>query len=380
MWWGRAGLSMACNMQGALSRWSAAFAAGLLLLLFPAAPAHAALTYFGSNGLTNDVGATMLAKSQLGFDRLTGAGMNAIRLDLSWPMIQPTGPSTYDWSDPDITLAGIPANVKVIALFDNSPTWARDAAQSTCGCHAPPSASRLADWQAFVKAALARYGSKIVAVEAWNEPNLAPYWGPTVDPARWGRLVHATATAARSVRPGIPIISGGIVGGTENNAAHSIGPIPFFQAAFAAVPGLASDIDAYGLHPYSRDECGSFGANSWAVQRDFTTDACASAGWDMQRLRYVISKYDAGAKIAVTEFGFHTAGSYAIDEASQRDWLVHSYDWFNAQSDVSVLLFHTLFDTAWEPSLNEASFGLVDKYNQPKPAWTAFHAKLAGVH
>jgi hypothetical protein len=349
-----------------------------------AAPAGATLTGFGSNGLSYNVGANDLAKKQTAYQRLTGAGMNTIRVELSWALIQPVSSSKYDWSSVDGAFAAMPAGVKAIALFNNSPAWARDSSQkavcgtaSTMSCRMPPAESKLSSWQSFVKTALARYGSKVAAVEAWNEPNLASFWRPKVDAARWARLVSATATAARAAKPGVTVISGGLVGGLNDDPTHDVGPMDFMQAAFAAVPKLATSIDQYGLHPYSRDACGAFGADSWAVQRDFLTDACASAGWDVDRMRWVVKTYDPGAPIAITEYGFHTGGAYAIDAAEQGDWLVRAYDWFDAQADIGYLIFHTLFDTVWAPSADEATYGMVDAANNPKPAWTAFHEKLA---
>jgi hypothetical protein len=362
----------------------AALCVGWVLALGTGAPAHAELSSFGSNGLTYNVGSTDLAKKQTAYTRLTGAGMNVVRVEFPWPLIQATSTTRYDWSSVDAYFAAMPVGVRAIALFMNAPTWARDTNQKTvCGstspmlCRMPPAESRLRDWQRFVQAALARYGSKIVAVEAWNEPNLVSFWRPRIDPARWARLMDATATAARGAMPGVTVISGGLVGGQGSDPTSDIGPIAFMQAAFAAVPRLAADIDEYGLHPYSRDDCGTAGAESWALQRDFTTDVCASAGWDVERMRWVVRNYDPGAPLAITEFGFSTGGPYGVDDATQSEWLTSAYDWFSAQPDVSRLVFHTLFDTSWALSADEAGYGLVDAANRPKAAWTAFHDRFA---
>jgi hypothetical protein len=354
-----------------------------LALGLPAA-AHAALSGFGSNGLTYDAATTAAAADRVAYERLTGAGMDLVRVDFAWPRIQPASARAYDWSSVDAMFAAMPAGVRAIALFNNAPAWARDAtqAEAACGaapamvCRMPPAESRLGDWQAFVAAALARYGSRIGAVEAWNEPNLVYFWRPAVDAARWARLVEATAAAARAARPGVTVISGGLVGGSNDDPAHDVGPVGFLEQAFTAEPGLADAIDQYGLHPYSRDECGAFGAGSWAAQRDFTTDACASAGWDMERMRWVLRRHDPGAPVAVTEFGYHTDGAFAVDRVTQADWLVRAHDWFDAQPDVSLLIIHTLFDTSWETSPVERSYGLVDAAYIPKPAWAALHARL----
>jgi hypothetical protein len=64
----------------------------------------------------------------------------------------------------------------------------------------------------FVKVVLQRYGSKlqgIVAVQAWNEPNLRTFWGGEAgEPARFAEVVNATSAAVRSERPNIGVLPG----------------------------------------------------------------------------------------------------------------------------------------------------------------------------
>jgi hypothetical protein len=355
----------------------------LAVVLAPSTARTAPDMPFGTNGMTYDTGTSQLAKAQSGFDRLTGAGMDLLRQPFSWAELEPTQ-GHFDWRELDTIFQALPPGVNVMALMVDSPLWARDPEQNkaACGdgtaarCRMPPSPDHLDDWQRFVRAALERYGSRISAVELWNEPNLVNFWRPQVDPEAWAHVAQAAATVAREVVPDARIVSGGMVGGYDNNPSSSINPYTFIQRAYAAVPELKDLIDDFGMHPYSRDRCGTAGDESWRVQRS-VADPCSTVPVDMQTARWDIAAFDPDAKIAVTEFGYHTDGGYAVTEEQQRDWLLAGYDYFTAQADVNMLVFHTLFDSPQALSADEQSFGMVHSDNTPKPAWTAFHDRLA---
>jgi len=103
------------------------------------------------------------------------AGATWLRIDLLWPMIQATGPESFDWTYQDRMIKGAIANgLKVIALPTYSPSWATD------GPSAGYYPNDVTAWQTFLEAAARRYMPMGVSVwEIWNEPN----YGSESDPA-----------------------------------------------------------------------------------------------------------------------------------------------------------------------------------------------------
>lgn len=131
-----------------------------------------------------------------------------IRVDLAWYRIQPT-PTTWDWSSFDRTVAAARADgLTVLAIVDQPPAWARTPSCATQQWCPPADDTQFA---AFAAKAAQRYpATEVGAWEVWNEENLAAYWPGGPDPAGYSRLLAATATAVRAVRPSARLVLGGL--------------------------------------------------------------------------------------------------------------------------------------------------------------------------
>jgi polysaccharide biosynthesis protein PslG len=94
----------------------------------------------------------------------------------SWPGIAwadiNTSSGVYNWGQLDALVAIYQAHgVDIVYTFGYSPEWT-----------AQPSAANLTNWENFVTAIVARYGTKIKYWELWNEPNAPNFWtGSTAD-------------------------------------------------------------------------------------------------------------------------------------------------------------------------------------------------------
>ena len=351
------------------------------------APAQANVDYFGVNNGQAIRSGTVTPS--LFYNRLTRMGGNVLREDVLWNAVEPKDNQwQFNYLDNEINPLNVPAAAQVGVILDflNSPGWARDPVEnlSACAgkdnnvCMMPPATTKLNEWKDFVRTTVNRYRSKVVAVEVWNEPNYKNFWRPNADqPERWAQLVQAAAQATADVDPNIPIITGGLGSALKSNpdAAPNIGmeERPYLEAAYASLPALPQYVDGIGVHAYAGNLAPS-DPSVWNRYRGSLTD-----------IRAARDARDPGKPLWVTETGYHTQGSVAVTEAQQRDWLMAEYDDLSAAPDVKAMIIHNLFDSTWlcKPlSLNcnqvESSYGLVKPVGPvDKPAWTAFHNRLA---
>jgi hypothetical protein len=306
------------------------------------------------------------------YDRLTGMGGNVLREDVGWNVIEPTNDG-WAWGYLDAEINAAPPGVGVILMFLNSPNWARDPVENLLACPAgnagscrmPPAVTKLHEWQEFVRETVTRYAGRVTAVEVWNEPNYKNFWRPNGnEPARWAGLVQVTAEALAEVDPTIPVISGGLgaaLVGTDSLVGMNQGP--YLDAAYASNPNLPTYIDGIGIHPYPSQMAPDAPGNRFAGT--------------LAEIRAVRDARDPGKALWATETGYFTAGNPAVTEAQQRDWLMQIYDELLAAPDVQTMIVHALFNPVWTNDAEEGSFGIVRETNEPKPAWTAFHDRLA---
>ena len=168
-----------------------------------------------------------------------------IRIDLAWYRVQPAA-DTWDWGSFDRSVAAAKADgLKVLAILDQPPAWAREA--SCAGRQWCPPADDT-QFAAFAAKAAQRYpATEVGAWEVWNEENLAAYWPGKPDPAAYGALLRATSTAVHAVQPAAKVVLGGLaLAGTDG---VSLSPADFLTGVGKA--GALRSADAIGYHPYT---------------------------------------------------------------------------------------------------------------------------------
>jgi hypothetical protein len=177
-------------------------------------------------------------------DDAVAVGANWIRIDLAWYRIQ-TRPGSWDWSSFDRAAAAAKARgLKILAILDQPPAWARDhrcSAQVWC----PPADDT--QFAAFAARAAQRYPADVVSAwEVWNEENLPSFWNGGPDPAAYDALLKATVIAVKAVQPRAQIVLGGLAVGSGGSSLSA----EDFLLAVARLGGLAY-VNAIGYHPYS---------------------------------------------------------------------------------------------------------------------------------
>src|SRR5262249_16953859 len=126
-----------------------------------------------------------------------------------------------------------------------TPPWARVPGTSS---HSPP--ANLDDYARFVKVAVRRYSALGVhAYEIWNEPNIAEFWGPRPEPARYAQLLRRAYSAVKAGDPSATVVSGGLApyGSYGQRDAQHVNPLSFLEGMYAN--GARGSFDALGWHP-----------------------------------------------------------------------------------------------------------------------------------
>jgi hypothetical protein len=207
---------------------------------------------------------------------MKAGGIDSIRLSLPWAGVQPTRRSAYDWSGFDQALAvAARAGLQVLPSLGSPPRWVTRK-ETTMPID---NAKQRAGWQAFLSAAVARYGPggefwkhhqtggigpgptyeseppvptlPIKEWQIWNESNFF-YFAFPVSPTRYAKLVTISSQAIKSVRPGAKVVLSGLFG--EPTAGGSKGmPAAKFLSRFYKAPGIKSRFDGVSLHPYAVD-------------------------------------------------------------------------------------------------------------------------------
>ncbi len=241
---------MVSDMHKAHRRIAALLAVAALAV--PAASAHAATGVLGG---VNVPGLSSLS-SPAATDHVVqiAAKMHAhvVRVDFPWSLFEPNGPTL----DPgalaraDRLLADTSAaGIKVVATVANTPCWASSAPPGVrAGC-ASGNAEGAGSWPpadpatyaAFLNALVARYGTKITAIEVWNEPDQSneDYFAGPNKAKNYAAVVRAAYPAVKAANPGVLVLAGSLVGSNGN----------FLRALYAA--GIKGYYDGLSVHFYN---------------------------------------------------------------------------------------------------------------------------------
>jgi len=182
-----------------------------------------------------------------------GLHASVVRADLRWSTLQPLGAGQVDAGALAFTdrlvadAAG--AGIGVIFTVESSPCWASSAPAQLLRRCAPATVTaanawpprNAADYAAVVAFLARRYGSKLAAIEIWNEPdqsNQLYFAGPN-KVQRYAAILRATYPAVKQADPSLPVLGGSLVG---SNGL-------FLRALYAA--GIKGYYDGLAVHFYT---------------------------------------------------------------------------------------------------------------------------------
>ncbi len=176
-----------------------------------------------------------------------------VRLGVPWSALEPLGHSQIEpraLAVLDRLVSGAAArDIRVIATVYSTPCWASSAPTSLLRKCAPNGSSKAsawppsnpADYAAMVGYLAARYGTRLAAIEVWNEPdqsNEAYFAGPE-KPQRYAAVLRAAYPAVKQANPGVRVLAGSLVG---SNGV-------FLRALYAA--GIKGYYDGLAVHFYN---------------------------------------------------------------------------------------------------------------------------------
>jgi hypothetical protein len=149
-----------------------------------------------------------------------------VRADLPWSAMEPLAPERVDaqaqaFADRLVSDAAA-AGIGVIVTVDSSPCWASSAPPALLSGCTPGHESHANAWPprdpapygAFVAYLAQRYGTKLAAIEVWNEPDQAnqDYFAGPDKPRRYAAILRAAYPAIKQANPNVPVLAGSLVG------------------------------------------------------------------------------------------------------------------------------------------------------------------------
>lgn len=167
------------------------------------------------------------------------AGIESVRQRFPWEALEPE-PGAFVWEPwDDVVQAVADEGLRLIALLDGSPSWAR-APEDAANPFAPPHDVR--DFGRFAAAFAARYGHIVDHYQIWDEPNIYPHWGERFpDPKGYAALLREGAAQLRAADPGARILSAGLAPTTETGGPNE-SELRFLEGLYAAGGAEALDI------------------------------------------------------------------------------------------------------------------------------------------
>lgn len=287
-------------------------------------------------------------------DLVQGLGFGWVKQQFSWRNISGSR-GGYDWFRADGVVALAEARgLKVLARLDGTPFWAAtDIAVLEQVIDAPPRDPAL--FAEFCGALAERYAGRIAAYEVWNEPNLTREWGnQPPDPAAYLALLKPCYLAIKATDPQAIVISAGLAPTDYDDPAVSMPDVAFYRGLYAA--GGAPYFDMLGVHAP-----GYGNAPERSPAEVIADPFWQSSVWTfrhVETIRALMPEYgDADKQIAITEMGWTTDTNpahsdytwYAVDEATQADYLVRAYQFAQANWSpwIGVMSMVYIADPQW---------------------------------
>jgi len=344
--------------------------ATMLLATLAGGVASASATDFRGVQLHSLWGDSTNADMDRQLDMTRDMGANVVRIDVGWQTLEENGKGVYSqWyvDKLDRFMAGASdRGIKVILTLGWTPCWASSAPDSlkqNCASgwwdrgvnlYAPSRASDYGDISRWVTA---RYGSKLAALELWNEPNLPDFLRAADPAAAYAPLVKAGYVGAKQGDASVPVLAGSLARADA----------PFLTRLYDQ--GIKGFYDGISIHPYNeqRDPAAVIDAK-WA---QYTFQAGTQLVHDTQLA------HGDSTPIWATEFGWSTCAggsNWCVSEAVQAAYTPKAFRLLANMPYVKAGIVYNLRDKGTDPVGIESNYGLLKRDYTPKPAYAALKA------
>jgi hypothetical protein len=310
------------------------------------------------NGLLGQSAKTQAAQ----FSAMKSIGITSVRVDANWRLVQPTGPSDFNWAALDQEVKSIrSAGMSVDLIVDGCPSWAAIPDARNDMFAQPESSAQFAIWAAEVAARYRNMGVKYF--EIWNEPNINEFWRPRPDPTAYTADLVAAYASIKAVDPAAIVISGGLAPASDNGVNYT--PVTFVTDMY--LDGAKGSFDYLGDHPYSYPLLpDTYNPGSQWSEMDETNPSIRSI---------MIANGDSSKKIWITEFGEPTTGRPGVSPTAQSETLTEALVYASKKDWIAAFYIYSWRDSSATPT-RSSSFGLESFNGNPKPAFYAVSAAL----
>jgi polysaccharide biosynthesis protein PslG len=305
---------------------------------------------------------------------LRRAGGNTVRIDLSWSSLETAGKgreSRWYVNRADHFLQEAQRQgLKVVATLWSTPCWASSAPpalKQRCRGQwwdrgvdrfGPRRPSDYADAAAWVAR---RWGSRLAAIEVWNEPDL-DFLQAADSALAYTELLRAAYPRIKQAAPRITVL-GGVLAGSDGH---------FLERLYAA--GAGGNFDALAIHPY----------NEWRDPDDPWLPE--HRRWSYREgvpwIRSIMEAHgDGGKELWLTEIGFSTCGTgdrWCVGEAAQAEYILDSFRIAREWPYVRAAVVYNLRNKGTDPTDRESQFGLLRRDFTRKPSYSAFRLAMLG--
>ncbi len=136
-------------------------------------------------------------------------GVSTVRIDVSWRMLQPSGPGEFDeWGVRQVDAAigaAMARGLRPLVTLWMAPEWATGSSDE----RVPPSSpSALSAWKGFAQAMVERYGARVDAWEIWNEPNHGDFMRGA-SPTTYAQVLRWAHAGIKGADPTATVVFGG---------------------------------------------------------------------------------------------------------------------------------------------------------------------------
>jgi hypothetical protein len=268
-----------------------------------------------------------IARRDLGL--IQEMGFTWIKQSFPWRDIEWAAKGHFNWTMADeVVRRANNRGLKLLARIDRQPFWTQ-ADDSTLLENAPP--ANLADFGDYCYTLADRYRGKIAAYQIWNEPNLAREWGnQPPDPAVYVELLRTCYIAIKHADPNALVISAGMAP-TGTWTEEVMPDDMFIERMYEA--GAAPYFDILGVHAPGYKAAPEISPDEVAASPELGGQRFFSFR-HVEDLRAIMLRHgDADKQIAILEMGWTTDplhpeyAWYAVDEATQADYLVRAFEY-----------------------------------------------------
>lgn len=300
--------------------------------------------------------------------KLRSAGATILRNDISWSATE-TSKGVFNWTQADLVMGACQANgLKLVVQAGYAPAWANGSGDNKIR---PTTAQDFGDWiRALVARAHTNYPGTVVAIEYWNEPNIA-FLKNSDGTQATATVYTAMARAAYITKttndpaPEIELWAGATSGLGEYAGAVEANAWNWLTEALGA--GILGCCDAWSCHPYQ------FFTDATVAQLTDTATGAWGSNWsrlfwastEPPNLATRLANAGYTGRIHGTEWGAPTyafpSGTHITDctsEANQASMFSTSWPNWKAQSRAGHLFFYTgIDDSSTDTTSRENHFG-----------------------